>query len=70
MLWALAATVLVPHVQQVQRSTDVKVPVAAVGASSNCACATCPTTVTSLMSECPLLVWALVATVRVPHIQQ
>jgi hypothetical protein len=42
LLWPLAATVHVPHVQQLQRSADVRVPVATVGASNNRACATCP----------------------------
>jgi hypothetical protein len=43
--WVLSATARVPRVQQLQPSADVRVPIAAVGASSNHACATCPTVV-------------------------
>jgi hypothetical protein len=41
-MWALAATACVPRAPQQQWSADVRVPVAAVGASSNRACATYP----------------------------
>jgi hypothetical protein len=46
LMCALAATVLVPHVQQYQRSADVRGLITVVGARSNRACATCPTVAT------------------------
>jgi hypothetical protein len=46
LLWALAATVRVPRVQQYQQFADVRVPIATVGASNSRACAMCSTAAT------------------------
>jgi hypothetical protein len=40
LLWALPATVHVPHVQQQQQSANVRVSVTTVGTSNNYVCAT------------------------------